>query len=120
LLSKPSSSHSLALRHKGASAIVGVDNEATQSVLASKLYDIHQGFGRVSLLNSLPLAGKNKMRAFFVNSNSIRTGNSDSYEVVIDTSSGCDEPLSVTLVWTDPPGGASCQGSCKSRLVSIL
>jgi Subtilase family len=84
----------------GASAIVGVDNEATQSILASTLYDIHQGFGRVNLLNSLPLAGKNKIRALFVNSKSMRTGNSDYYEVVIDTSSSCDHSLSVTLVWS--------------------
>jgi hypothetical protein len=103
------------LRFAGASAIVGVDNEATQSTLASNLYDIHQGFGRVNLLNSLPLAGKNKLRALFVNSKSMNTGNSNNYEVVIDTSTGCDQPMSVTLVWTDPPGGALCQGSCTSR-----
>jgi hypothetical protein len=104
----------------GASAIVGVDNEATNSTLASNLYDIHQGFGRVNLLNSLPLAGKNKMRALFVNSKSMRTGNSDYYEVTIDTSSGCDGPLSVTLVWTDPAGAALCQGSCKCCILSMF
>jgi hypothetical protein len=77
----------------------------------SEEYDVHQGFGGISLIDSLPLAGKNNLQAQIVDRQSIHNGKEDTYTLTIDTSSGCKAPLSATLVWTDPPAAAGC-ASC--------
>lgn len=72
-------------------------------------YDGKQGFGRVTLLNSVPLAGSNKLGLIAVNDKSISDGDNHEYMIDIDTSSGCDSELRVTLVWMDPPGATGCK-----------
>ena len=63
-----------------------------------KEYDFNQGMGRVNLINSVPLQGKNEMDMWVVNDKFITNGNVDVYKVYIDTT-GCSRPLSVTMAW---------------------
>lgn len=81
------------------------------STSPSKEYDFHQGFGGISLIDSLPLAGKNDIQSQIVDRKSIHNGKEDTYDVTIDRSNGCEAPLSATLVWTDPAAAAGC-ASC--------
>ena len=62
-------------------------------------YDNNQGMGRINLLNSVPLTGKNNMIMKIVNDKVIVDGNKDVYDLVIDKSNDCNRPLSVTLAW---------------------
>lgn len=71
-------------------------------------YDNNQGFGRVSLIDSLPLKNINKIKAKVVNRKEIASNSVDTYRVSIDKSDDCDLPLSVSLVWYDPPSGVGC------------
>ena len=62
-------------------------------------YDNNQGYGRMNLLNSVPLAGRNNFGMKVVNEKYILNGNRDSYQLMIDKSNGCDRDLRVTLAW---------------------
>jgi len=62
-------------------------------------YDNNQGYGRINLINSVPLNGKNRMNMKIVNDKWINNGNRDTYQLMIDKSNGCDMPLRVTLAW---------------------
>ena len=93
----------------GGSPLLGVEERASGKVLASDPYDEHQGFGRINLLDSLPIHGENDLSAKFVNARSIGNGGRHEIEVVIDGSGTCAYPLSATLVWTDPSVGAFCK-----------
>lgn len=97
----------------GAVELQGVQDDQTKQVSETSAYDMNQGYGRVNLSKSLPIAGKNTIKGVFVNSNTLSTGDTDVYEVRIDRENGCNEPLSVSLVWTDPPVGPMCDESCK-------
>lgn len=97
----------------GASALLGIQDNDTGNVTPSSPYDMNQGFGRVNLLQSLPLSDKNMLKGVFVDSRTVSTGDVDEYEVTIDASAGeCTEALTVSLVWTDPPVGPMCEESC--------
>lgn len=104
----PSSSLIKAVLINGARPLEGRQQQ-NYRVTQSSEYDEHQGFGAIVLINSLPLAGKNQLQAIVVDKKSISNNEEDLYPVTIDTSNGCDEPLSATLAWTDPPGAANCQ-----------
>lgn len=93
-------------------ALVGIESQ-TGSVTKSSAYDFHQGFGRINLLNSLPLSGENHIEGLFVNNAIMQNGKTDQYPVTIDNSGGCDAPLSATLVWTDPVVASFCNNGCK-------
>lgn len=103
----PSSSLVKAVLINGAQPLIGRQHE-NFSVSPSEEYDAHQGFGAITLIKSLPLAGKNFLRAKVVDRKPISNTQEDEYIVEIDKSDGCEAPLSVTLVWTDPPGAPSC------------
>jgi hypothetical protein len=94
----------------GAQELVGIE-DGDGTITNSRAYDRNQGFGRVNLLRSVPLALKNEIGAVFVNAQRIGNGGVDKYEVSIDKS-GCSDPLSATLVWTDIPGSPSCNQGC--------
>jgi hypothetical protein len=94
----------------GAQELVGIEDDAGR-ITNSRAYDRNQGFGRVNLLRSVPLASKNDIGAMFVNAQRIDNGGVDKYEVLIDKS-GCSDTLSATLVWTDIPGSPSCNQGC--------
>ena len=71
-------------------------------------YDSKQGYGRLNLINTLPLTGENKVQLMVVNDKGIRNGAKNDHIVGIDTSNGCDSDLRVTLTWFDPPGSVGC------------
>ena len=97
----------------GAEQLQGIQDDQTKQVTSTSAYDMNQGYGRVNLLKSLPLAGKNSIKGIFVDSKTLSTGDTDSFEVILSSNAGCSEPLSVTLAWTDPPVGPMCDESCK-------
>ena len=103
----PSSSLVKAVLINGAQPLIARQHE-NFSVSPSEPYDLHQGFGAITLIKSLPLAGKNLLRAQVIDRRSIGNAQENEYSVTIDKSNGCDEPLGATLVWTDPPGAPSC------------
>ncbi|CAB9525867.1 protease/ABC transporter B family protein tagA (Partial), partial [Seminavis robusta] len=85
----------------GAQELLGVE-DAPNLISETHAYDAHQGFGRVELIKSLPIAGKNNFNAKVVNAQSIGNHGKDEYVLQIDKTDSCNEPLSITLVWTDP------------------
>mmetsp|Transcript_20016 Transcript_20016/g.57462 ORF Transcript_20016/g.57462 Transcript_20016/m.57462 type:complete len:1210 (-) Transcript_20016:1521-5150(-) len=77
-----------------------------------ELYDDNQNFGRLNLLNSLPLKGRNTISAKIIDRKTIQNGRTDEYIIEIDRSNGCDAfELSATLVWNDPASPPNCR-SC--------
>lgn len=92
--------------------ILGIDNSAGTigtSVTPSQPYDDAQGFGRVSLTNSLYLRGKTDVQIKFWDSQSILYNGEWSQSLKIDQSNGCtNSRLSITLVWADPPATTNC------------
>ena len=72
----------------------------------------HEGWGLVNLTNSLPGVIADQFNTpcddFFVDqspTNALATGDSHTYTVIVSTNSGAqNQPLRVTLAWTDPPG----------------
>lgn len=105
----------------GSVDLKGLQDDQTEKVTNVAAYDMNQGYGRVNLLKSLPIAGKNSLKGVFIDSKTISTGDTDSYDLQISRDNGCNEPLSISLVWTDPPVGPMCDESCKEcTLVSIF
>ena len=111
----PSSSLVKAVLINGAQPLSGRQNE-DMTVSTSQEYDEHQGFGAITLIDSLPLSGKNQLQAQVVDRKAISNGQEDIYGVVIDKSNGCSAPLSVTLVWTDPAGAPGCANCLLNNL----
>jgi len=75
----------------------------------SQPYDPNQGFGRVSLLQSLPLRGQNWINALVKDREVVEDGATMTYEVTIDTENRCTmTEMRATLVWVDPPGTDGC------------
>jgi len=104
----PSASLVKAILLNGAQSLVGVDNG--RRVTQVRPYDNNQGFGRISMIDSLPLDGENDFRMKIIDRKSINDGSTDNYDITINTNGGCDvRDVSVTLVWTDPPSLPNCQ-----------
>jgi len=93
--------------------LLGVDNSRnTKSVP----YDMHQGFGRLSLVDSLKLQGRSTAN-IYVEDRVLMTNDSEPKEYTFDTGT-CDvDYFSATLVWTDVPNGST---SCATCLVNRL
>ena len=92
--------------------IRGVDN-GSRGITPVRPYDNNAGFGRVSLTNSLYVAGKTDAGFKFWDGERLFDGDpATTYEVTIDKSRGCDAmDLSVTLTWIEegsPPGCTKC------------
>lgn len=92
--------------------IRGVDN-GNQGITPVRPYDNNAGFGRVSLTDSLYVAGQTDVGFKFWDGERLFDGDpAAKYEVTIDKSRGCDaKDLSVTLVWIEegsPPGCTKC------------
>lgn len=104
----------------GAVELQGLQDDQTGHVTELAAYDMNQGFGRVNLLKSLPIAGKNDIKGVFINSRNISTGGTHKFDVLISHDNSCSEPLSVSLVWSDPPVGPMCEESCKEESTVVL
>lgn len=106
----PTGSLMKAVLLNGGQPLIGIDN--VSSTKPSSPYDSAQGFGRVSLIDSLPLSGSNSLQAKIIDRASIENDETNTLTVKIDKENGCTiTDLSATLVWTDPPAAAGCQ-SC--------
>jgi subtilisin family serine protease len=106
----PSGSLLKAILLNGAESLTGgvqvvPDGSVTESVSE---YDNNQGYGRLNLLNSLPLNGENDLQMIVVNDKGIRNEATQEYVVDIDMSNGCSADLRVTLAWFDAPGSVGC------------
>eukprot|EP00567_Pseudictyota_dubia_P015351 CAMPEP_0197445370 /NCGR_PEP_ID=MMETSP1175-20131217/10601_1 /TAXON_ID=1003142 /ORGANISM="Triceratium dubium, Strain CCMP147" /LENGTH=1003 /DNA_ID=CAMNT_0042976317 /DNA_START=310 /DNA_END=3321 /DNA_ORIENTATION=- len=86
--------------------MIGKDNGG--SVTQSSMYDSVQGFGRVSLLDSLRLQGRNRIATRVVDRITVPDGNRRGYQVLINSTVCTGEDLRVSLVWADPPGASGC------------
>lgn len=106
----PSGSLLKAVLLNGAQPLIGgVQVVPDGSILGSVAeYDNNQGYGRVNLLNSLPLTGENKVQMITVNDKGIGNGVKQEHIIDINTSNGCSEDLRVTLAWFDPAGSVGC------------
>lgn len=72
--------------------------------------DARQGFGRLSLIDSLPLSGVNDLKGAFRNKETVLQGETNTYTFSLEEQEKtCDDAeLSATLVWADPPGFVGC------------
>ena len=94
----------------GGVELAGVDK--VNSISPSSHYDGAQGFGRVSLIDSLPLSGKNGIKAHIIDRKNILLNDQHKFQVSIKKNSQCDTNVfSATLVWMDPPAAIGCK-SC--------
>ena len=75
-----------------------------------RIADSNQGFGRVSLVDSLPLNGANSFGASFIDKATIKNGETLDFDFDISSNEGrcTDNEFRATLVWTDPPGATGC------------
>eukprot|EP00587_Corethron_hystrix_P001007 CAMPEP_0113305364 /NCGR_PEP_ID=MMETSP0010_2-20120614/5019_1 /TAXON_ID=216773 ORGANISM="Corethron hystrix, Strain 308" /NCGR_SAMPLE_ID=MMETSP0010_2 /ASSEMBLY_ACC=CAM_ASM_000155 /LENGTH=951 /DNA_ID=CAMNT_0000159765 /DNA_START=136 /DNA_END=2988 /DNA_ORIENTATION=- /assembly_acc=CAM_ASM_000155 len=95
-------------------ALAGVDD--VRGITKSVPYDIHQGFGRISLIDSLRLPGKSKVN-IYVDDRVKMTNKSPPKEYIFNIGN-CDASyFSATLVWTDKENRST---SCASCIVNRL
>jgi len=92
----------------GAQTLKGCNHRITSKVIDSKEYDVHQGFGAVSLLNSLPLKGKNNFKMFVRNRKKIIQSGRDEYSFKISDKICSKNTFSVTITWMDEAGAPGC------------
>lgn len=106
----PSGSLLKAILMNGAQPLSGIQVVPDGAVLDETVaeYDNNQGFGRVNLLNSLPLTGENNIQLIAINDKVITYDDMQEYLVDIDRSNGCNSDLRVTLAWYDAPGSVGC------------
>jgi len=94
----------------GAQPLLGIDNVAKGGGITRTMpYDNNQGFGRLSLQDSVYLHGKTNVQLKVWDRESVADGGTNNYDVTIDKSNGCQaEDLSVTIVWMDPGSAVGC------------
>eukprot|EP00592_Proboscia_alata_P010323 CAMPEP_0194355264 /NCGR_PEP_ID=MMETSP0174-20130528/3203_1 /TAXON_ID=216777 /ORGANISM="Proboscia alata, Strain PI-D3" /LENGTH=886 /DNA_ID=CAMNT_0039124481 /DNA_START=63 /DNA_END=2723 /DNA_ORIENTATION=- len=110
----PSGTLVKAIIMNGAQLVAGIqENKVT---VYSSEYDNTQNFGRVSLINSLALDGKNKLETKVYDRESITNDSLKNYNIRINTS-GCDATeLRVTLAWNDPASTQGCTNCVNNDL----
>lgn len=75
-----------------------------------KMYDSSVNMGRISLIDSLPLAGKTNFNIKFEDGKRLKVKEQDSYKIKINQASSCNSnELRVTVAWADPPGTIGCR-----------
>mmetsp|Transcript_11939 Transcript_11939/g.24051 ORF Transcript_11939/g.24051 Transcript_11939/m.24051 type:complete len:956 (+) Transcript_11939:25-2892(+) len=105
----PSGALVKAVLMNGAQNLKGVDN-GVHGVTDSKPYDNMQGFGRLSLQDSVYLAGQTNVQLKVWDRERIEDQDINTYNVTIDKSKGCQvEDLYVTLVWIEEGSNPGCQ-----------
>jgi len=106
----PSASLIKAILLNGAQSITGVNKQPIgEGILPTFPYDRYQGFGRISLLNSLRLVGANVIRSIVIDRQVLSPESKFSTKFSIDHSTDCTEvEASTTLVWLDPAGSPGC------------
>lgn len=77
----------------------------------------HQGWGRINLTNSLYFYGDDRRLAVVDNTDGLATGETKEYSISV---SDVNEPLEVTIVWTDYPGAESASPAIVNDLDLIV
>merc|ERR1712226_658322 len=105
-ISRPSAALMKAIVLNGGQSLQAVyqSNGSTTPVAE---YDNNQGFGRINMLNSLPLVGKNDISMKLYHDEIITPGQLESVTVDVVQCDSTNE-VRATLVWTDPPGQTGC------------
>ena len=107
IIDNPSSALIKGVIMNGAQYVLGVQNEDIGITPVSP-YDETQNFGRVSLKDSLYIAGKTDVQLKIFDREVIEDTKSNVYTLAIDKSQGCSNTkLSVTLLWNEPGVGVS-------------
>jgi hypothetical protein len=107
----PTASLVKAVLLNGAQPLMGVDNGGRgEGPEQSTMYDNIQNMGRISLADSLYIPRYTNVKTIMYDREEVFQGTSKTYTVVIDKVNGCKHPdVSITLVWTDPPGAQGCK-----------
>mmetsp|Transcript_42368 Transcript_42368/g.61896 ORF Transcript_42368/g.61896 Transcript_42368/m.61896 type:complete len:446 (-) Transcript_42368:301-1638(-) len=98
-----------AILMNGGQTLVGIQDFSSGEVLneETRPYDNSQNMGRVNLLASLPLEGRNDFGMVVVNDKILKNGETN--EFIFDINMGqCSSEMSTTLVWNDPAGFPGC------------
>lgn len=96
-MENPSGALIKAVLMNGAQQVRGVDNTFI-GITSSKLYDENQGYGRVSLADSLFLPGSTNVQLNVFDREVVMDGNKKTYTLNIVKSEECNyQNLSVTL-----------------------
>jgi len=117
-ITDPSAALVKAVLMNAAQYINAVDNSPnTGSDTPVKPYDDAQGFGRVSLIDSLRLADKNDVRTMIWDREVINNLALKSYDVTIETPEDCETAqLRTTLVWAEPGSAPGCRACLTNDL----
>jgi len=110
---KPSGALLKAILLNGGQRLFAVDNGIFSETYPSVPYDNRQGFGRVSLIDTLYLKGKSNVNAVLFDRVKIQENEKKSFSVTVHKTAWCKAPtVSVTLTWMDKPGFTYCRQSC--------
>uniref|UniRef100_A0A7S2LEY7 subtilisin n=2 Tax=Leptocylindrus danicus TaxID=163516 RepID=A0A7S2LEY7_9STRA len=71
-------------------------------------YDTNIGFGRMNLNKSLPVKGKNELKAALFDRQVINDSEEHHYDYTISSGDCHLYEFSATLVWVDPPASSGC------------
>ncbi|KAL7513731.1 hypothetical protein ACHAXN_010998 [Cyclotella atomus] len=111
IIDNPSSALVKGILMNGAQYVDGVDN-LFLGITPVQPYDETQNFGRISLKDSLYVAGKTDVQLRVFDREVIGDQESITYSFTIDRSQGCTNPnVSVTLIWNERgsiPGCMKC------------
>lgn len=79
-------------------------------IFSLRIADNNQGFGRVSLVDSLPLSAANSFGASFIDKVTIKNRETLNFDFDITDNGGrcTEDEFRATLVWADPPGATGC------------
>lgn len=101
IIDNPSSALVKGILMNGAQYVDGVDN-VFLGITPVQPYDETQNFGRISLQDSLYIAGKTDVQLQIFDREVIEDQKSKTYSFTIDKSQGCANPnFSVTLIWNE-------------------
>lgn len=106
----PSAATVKAVLMNGAQFMVGIDNPQVLGLDSStNPYDVHQGFGRVSLIDALHLAERGNIRTKVWDRQTISNAQLLTREVTIDTTACGSSELRATLIWSEPGSSLGCR-----------
>lgn len=106
----PTSALIKAVLLNGAQPLIGLQYSLSPMVQTLREYDPAQGFGRISLVDSLKLKKGKTVDLLACDDMLLNDTDSHEFDILIDTSNAnCfAEELSATLAWIDPPAKEGC------------
>uniref|UniRef100_A0A7S1BQP8 subtilisin n=1 Tax=Corethron hystrix TaxID=216773 RepID=A0A7S1BQP8_9STRA len=92
----------------GAQSAIGCNSKYPLKRIKSVPYDEHQGFGAISLIDTLPLKGKNEFNLFIRDQIRLVEGTKKEFKFKMNKKNCNIKKFSVTLTWMDEPGAVGC------------